>query len=126
MSKFLTIISFCSLILIQPISWFGWEIWYQLEREYVSNVLCENKEEPELECNGKCYLAKQLKAASNETSQEDEKIPVPRTQQIECVVSNTSKYELIFMEELSENEMYSNPANTLLHGYCTPIEHPPC
>ncbi len=126
MKKFLTILTFCSLILIQPISWFGWEIWYQMEKEYISNVLCENQDEPEMECHGKCYLTKQLKAAENAPSNNENTIPVPTTSKIECTIESKLVYELIHDVEMSENEMFSHYSNTTLHGYCTPIEHPPC
>ena len=36
---------------------------YTINYEYISEVLCENKELPELECNGKCHLAKQFENA---------------------------------------------------------------
>lgn len=28
--------------------------------DYIVNVLCENKDNPKLQCNGKCYLMKKL------------------------------------------------------------------
>ena len=34
-----------------------------LNREYVAQVLCINRDKPKLQCNGKCHLVKQLKAA---------------------------------------------------------------
>lgn len=39
--------------------------WYELNKEYVAAALCENKNKPELNCCGKCYLNKQLKKADN-------------------------------------------------------------
>ena len=33
---------------------------YVLNQDYIVEFLCSNKEKPELQCNGKCYLAKQL------------------------------------------------------------------
>lgn len=40
---------------------------YVLNYEYISTELCENKDKPELECNGKCYLMQSLaKQASKE------------------------------------------------------------
>ena len=33
---------------------------YIVNYDYISNVLCENKAKPELKCNGKYHLAKQL------------------------------------------------------------------
>jgi hypothetical protein len=39
---------------------------YQLNRAYYAEVLCQNQDRPELHCDGKCYLAQQLKAASSQ------------------------------------------------------------
>jgi hypothetical protein len=40
---------------------------YIVNYDYIANVLCENKEKPELHCNGKCHLMKELaKAAEDE------------------------------------------------------------
>ncbi|MGR3812097.1 hypothetical protein [Jiulongibacter sp. NS-SX5] len=42
---------------------------YELRKDFIIQNYCVNKDMPELECDGQCYLAKQLKAAQ----QEDEK-----------------------------------------------------
>lgn len=40
---------------------------YIINYDYISKVLCENKAKPELQCNGKCQLMKELaKAAEQE------------------------------------------------------------
>ena len=60
MLKWITISLFIGLILFKPVAQFSWEVWYAVNLEYVAEELCENKEEPEMECDGKCYLKKQL------------------------------------------------------------------
>ncbi|GIV33887.1 MAG: hypothetical protein KatS3mg031_1422 [Chitinophagales bacterium] len=35
--------------------------YYVLNQNYIATTLCENRLKPELHCNGKCYLKKQLK-----------------------------------------------------------------
>lgn len=37
---------------------------YIVNYEYISTVLCENKDKPELKCCGKCHLKKELANAS--------------------------------------------------------------
>ena len=37
---------------------------YVVNYEYISKELCENKAKPELHCNGKCHLMKELAKAS--------------------------------------------------------------
>ena len=40
---------------------------FALRNEYIATVLCINKDVPEMNCDGKCYLAQQFqKAADNE------------------------------------------------------------
>ena len=39
----------------------GWEVWYKLDQTRITKEKCENKDKPTMKCNGKCYLAKQLK-----------------------------------------------------------------
>lgn len=38
---------------------------YVVNYDYISKVLCENKAKPELKCNGKCHLMKELAKASD-------------------------------------------------------------
>lgn len=33
---------------------------YMINYDYIVTRLCENKDKPEMQCNGKCYLTKQL------------------------------------------------------------------
>jgi hypothetical protein len=37
--------------------------------DYIVNVLCENRDKPQLNCNGRCYLAKQLAEDSEQNQQ---------------------------------------------------------
>lgn len=41
---------------------------YHVNKEYIANVLCENRERPQLACNGKCYLSKKVIENRKETS----------------------------------------------------------
>jgi hypothetical protein len=38
---------------------------YQLNKEYISKNLCENRDKPEMKCEGRCYLCKRLKKEEN-------------------------------------------------------------
>ena len=37
---------------------------YAFNYDYISKVLCVNKNKPEMKCNGKCHLMKELAKAS--------------------------------------------------------------
>ena len=47
---------------------------FELRKEYIVHHLCENRFKPQLHCDGKCYLAKQLqKVAEDNARQETQK-----------------------------------------------------
>lgn len=49
---------------------------YHANYDYIASVLCENRDKPYLECNGKCYLEKQLKKNTHDSH--DHKSTVPQ------------------------------------------------
>lgn len=49
------------IYLLNPLKLYLPYLDYQVNFEYISAFLCENKDKPALECNGKCYLSKALK-----------------------------------------------------------------
>lgn len=40
--------------------------WYSANQTHIAKTLCENRAKPKSKCNGKCYLAKQLKKADGD------------------------------------------------------------
>ena len=42
---------------------------YVINQDYISEFLCINKDKPELNCNGKCYLMQKIKAQNEEKKQ---------------------------------------------------------
>ena len=48
---------------------------YYANYDYIANELCENKDKPFLECNGKCYLLKQIKKANHEEHKHNQEAP---------------------------------------------------
>ncbi len=49
---------------------------YYANYDYIATVLCENKDKPYLECNGKCYLKKQMDEVNH--TDHDHKSTVPK------------------------------------------------
>ena len=62
---------------------------YVVNYNYISKVLCENKAKPQMHCNGKCHLMKELAKAS-----ENEK-PISSDKK-----STTQEFEILFLEEI--------------------------
>jgi hypothetical protein len=49
--------AFCSFIIYAN---------YEINKEKITQQFCENKNKPQIHCNGKCHLMKQLKKAEKE------------------------------------------------------------
>lgn len=57
-----------ALVLLQTFSQELRVVDYQLHKERITELFCVNKAKPQLHCNGKCHLAKQLRKAADEES----------------------------------------------------------
>jgi hypothetical protein len=67
---------------------------FKMNQAYIASVLCENKNNPELQCNGKCQLNKKLQ--QHETT--EQQLPP----QIKL------KEPLLFVDEMAENKHKNN------------------
>ena len=61
---------------------------YEINKKYIAEVLCENMTKPEMKCNGKCHLKKQLKIANDEP--EEQSSPVPTFSKTEDYLSHVN------------------------------------
>jgi hypothetical protein len=98
--------------------------WYQLNKEYIATVLCENKDKPEMKCCGKCYLNKQLKKTEDNSS--SKQAPV-KTEKVEFspfipVAFIAPSITAIFADGLVHHEHYNN---THSDSPLASIFHPP-
>ena len=42
--------------------------WYQVNKTYIAQKLCENRNKPKMHCNGKCQLRKKMQLLEQESS----------------------------------------------------------
>ena len=94
---------------------------FELHRETITQLFCVNKEVPELHCDGKCYLEKQIKA--DEESHSD--APQTRAEFLSLVFTlddfpNTSFTTFITRVKHSFSYIIPHFAGTIF-----PIFHPP-
>jgi len=81
-------------------------MYYQLNIDYIIETYCVNKEKPELQCNGKCHLAKQLTAI--DTTDDSGK----------AIMNLYDSFFPVFAEELidlklqNNSQVYLNKENT--------------
>lgn len=67
---------------------------YVLNYDYIVKELCENKAKPEMKCNGKCHLVKELaKASENDTPASQDK------------KSSQTTFEILFLQKLTSLEV---------------------
>lgn len=66
----LLLFSWLFAVLLPTFSQWGTIAYFQLNKEYIARVLCENRDRPELHCDGKCYLAQRLKTQQEKQDQQ--------------------------------------------------------
>ncbi|MEZ4853117.1 hypothetical protein [Flavobacterium sp.] len=110
------------LFLLKPVIPF---LEYMVNYEYIANELCENKDKPELKCNGKCHLKKELaKVSEEEKPQSQDK--KNQTSEIEVLYfSKVADYTFSPTFGFSQKSINSHYLN-LYKGVCTNSTfHPP-
>ncbi|MCE3294740.1 MAG: hypothetical protein K0R65_454 [Crocinitomicaceae bacterium] len=50
-----------SALLAKDVAALSWDVWFYVNQQEIAREKCENKARPMMHCDGKCYLAKQLK-----------------------------------------------------------------
>lgn len=91
---------------------------YVANYDYIKNVLCENRDKPMLNCDGKCYLAKQLAKESEENSknpfgEKSSKIEIQTTVYFQSLLKINLDFILDY-EKTEISKMDSNLKSTLL------------
>jgi len=114
-----------SLVLITALSFqcfikLGVIGYYNLNIEYIIKELCENKNKPELKCNGKCFLKKKMSEADK--TEKESKVVI---KQVEFQVIIPQSQLLLNAESI----VFENPLREITdlysHNLNTRIFHPP-
>jgi len=94
---------------------------YLARRSYIIEKFCENKDKPEMACNGKCHLNEKVR--ENESSSESDQIPVSKRQwkQPEFLLG-TWHNDLFLSEQLASGTSYINYYE---YQYSESVFHPP-
>jgi len=97
---------------------------YAVNYDFINKNLCENKAKPELLCNGKCYLKKEIAKASGNQTKNDSRINIFALADTfiinETFVFSSNDFNLI--EDLKIDSEFSNSYNFSLFSK---IFHPP-
>ena len=94
---------------------------YLLNKNYIANNLCINKNKPALNCNGKCYLARQLR----EQEKQERQAPNAKKEKFDTqpfFLPNTSAVTHYIL--LATNKYYHTPEH-LVASPVPAVFHPP-
>lgn len=96
--------------------------WFNLNRDQITEWFCENKSKPDLDCKGKCYLMKQVKA---EEKQQQRRQQMGREQTevfylaTESFASNKTKATVIIYKA-------AETCSSIQYGFPNGVFQPPC
>ena len=98
---------------------------YLVNYDYIVNELCENKLKPELKCNGKCHLTKELAKASegNLKNSSDKKINFEQTEIV--FFQEIKPIEIRQIYFLNKTSIGNNYSNLYFHLNDCAFFHPP-
>lgn len=65
---------------------------YELNKEYIAAELCVNKDKPQLQCNGKCFLAKKIAEAEKKQQANERQTQKDLLQQVMLI----SEFKITF------------------------------
>ncbi len=76
---------------------------FLLNQEYIKEFLCINKEKPELQCNGKCYLMQQLKETEKESKDTFPELHSEKIEYVSLENIDIQEKEIKYQDILKEN-----------------------
>ena len=110
--------------MVRPFTQAYYLIDYQLRQDFIAKTLCINKAKPQLNCNGKCYLAKRIKAAEDQETKTQhnilEKYELPT---LICEDLQVAHFQSFVADDAPVTHTYSNLYTGLFAAH---IFHPPC
>lgn len=99
---------------------------YAINYDYIVEKLCENKDKPAMQCNGKCYLTKQL---AEEAAGEDQNPFRNNSQKTEIpqyiIFENLPDFHLAYSFEFTSDRNLGYKPNLYTSLFTSNILHPP-
>lgn len=95
--------------------------YYWLDQAGFIEQLCENKDRPELNCDGKCYLSQMLRAQAAE--EENKALPVLEWQELNLLFSGAVSLKMAPFDGFKP--LAAHCPDTYSYQYAPQIFHPP-
>lgn len=87
---------------------------FKLNQKYIATTLCENRDKPQLHCNGKCYFMKKIKQAQDKEKSDDAQSQKNMVQQVFCSAINKVKFTSNLLQIFPERYHAMQPQNVSL------------
>ena len=96
---------------------------YSIQKSYYTNVLCVNQDKPELKCNGKCHLSKQLAQDGNKGS--EPKAPAAESFRESTLITLQEELTFAVFKTESSPNLIIDYSDELSNGYFNSKLDPP-
>lgn len=106
------------LALLNPIAPY---INYGINKNEIIEEFCENKDKPQLNCEGKCHLTKQLAKVSEKSEQSQDNIKIDASYPIGSI--SFLKIKTIIAHKIVES--IPSKKNYFINDFFGTIDHPP-
>ncbi|WP_051760319.1 hypothetical protein [Pedobacter antarcticus] len=97
---------------------------FKLNQKYIASTLCENRDKPEMHCNGKCYLTKKIKQAEEREKKEEQDGQKKNFQENyilrQCSVEFPFSFELKMEHIIEDDSFLPKQTSEVLHPPPTP------
>jgi hypothetical protein len=128
--RFLFSVLFIAILLSKTAYSVFWQVNFYLNQKEIADKECENKNRPEMHCNGKCFLAKQLKKAEAELESQKEKqegsFSHLKVIESPIFISSTAIYFELNLDKLVQKKSFFKYKNSYLFELDSNFFHPPC
>lgn len=105
----------------------GFVVYWKINQADIAQKLCENRANPKMHCNGKCYLMKQLKKIE-EPKSDDKNLPnsISKLKTIDYFIVTNYDFKLKEFDFLKSHRLVSLHHSFLLSkGYLKSLYRPP-
>jgi len=79
---------------------------YKLNKNFIVDELCENKNKPEMNCDGKCYLGKQMDKQTGADSEPDNQVILSNIHELPHILLQTNNSPTNFPRVISYSTFY--------------------
>jgi len=104
----------------------GFIIYWKVNQTFIIEKLCENKDKPQMHCNGKCYLYKQLqKSSEKEIDKNSLPISLPKFKSVDDFVTQNYDWRPKNTLVLLRQHSFENYSSILTIGCQNTLFRPP-